>query len=131
MVEADIRQAVERDRHRGAAEVFAVWLAGPHEPLWPAGPRGRRQHVAEVGAGVDDIPAAAVVLEGGHGRRFEHLAGEDRLRTGAVDRGAGDAVATMPVVGDHAAEDMRVGALVVGVLRDRLRGCHRRRLVSA
>ena len=125
-MEADVRQAIDGDRQRRAAEVLPVRLAGPHDPGQPAGPRGCGEHVAEERSGVDNVPQPAVVLEGCHGWWFEHLAGQDRLSAGAMHRGSGNTIATVPVVGDHAAQDLRVGAVIVGLIGEGAGGVHRR-----
>ena len=125
-MEADVRQAVDGARQRGAAEVLPVRLAGPHDPGRPAGPRGCGEHVAEERSGVDNVPQPAVVLEARHGWWFEHSAGKDRLGAGAMHRGSRDTIATVPVVGDHAAQNLLVGAEIVGLIGEGAGGVHRR-----
>jgi len=93
-IEGDIGQPVQAHRQARATPVFTLRLERPD-----LGRRlgQRRQEVAEEGAGVDDVAAAAGLDHEGDGVGLPNLAGDHRLGREPMLGRHGDAVAAISV----------------------------------
>src|SRR4029078_10293025 len=92
---------VERHRDGGATEILRVRLEGTDESTLTQACREGGQKVAVIGAGMNDIAAAAIGPHERNGLGFPASTAQDRLRGGTVQRRARNAIGAELISGNE------------------------------